>query len=111
NVIGIRLKGQPPDRDLLFSQNPKRIADKLEKALLLSRVNALHFFQKMKWNTELLADLDERSHIFRKTGTTISDAGIEKLAADAPVHSDSVCDFFHVCSAGVADRGYGINVG
>ena len=77
----------------------------------MSGVNSLYFLQKSKRNTELLANVDERGDVFWKTGTAVSDAGIEKLAAYAPVHSNSVRDFFHVCSARIADRGYGVDVG
>ena len=43
NVVGVGLKGQPPDGDLLVAQDPERIANHLEEAILLRRVDPLHF--------------------------------------------------------------------
>ena len=77
----------------------------------MAGVYPLHFFEKRERNAELLTDLNERRDVFRKTRTAVSDTGVEKLAAYASVHSNSVRDFLHVRSARVADRGYGIDVG
>src|SRR5205823_1970268 len=52
-----------------------------------------------------------RSDVFWRTGAAVDVAGIEKLPANAPVHSDSVCDFFNIGAARVANRGDGVDVG
>jgi len=59
----------------------------------------------------LFADGDEGGNIFRKTGAAVADSGIEKIAADAAVHPDSVGDSFDVGAAGLTDRRERIDVG
>src|SRR5205807_2598928 len=95
----------------LFPQHPKRIADRFEKTFLLRGIDVLHFSEEIKWHAELLADIDERGDVLWKTRPAIADAGVEKITPNAPVHSDTVGDFFDVGAARFADRRDSVDVG
>ena len=111
NVVGVRFKGQAPDRDFLVPQDPERFAHHFEEPLLLRRIDPLHFLQQIERHAELFADRDEGGDVFRETGAAVADAGVEKIAPDAPIHADAVRHFLDIGAARFADRGDGVDVG
>src|SRR4029077_3221580 len=104
NVVCIWLECEAPDCNLLFPQHPQRFPNRLQKALLLSVVYALHFLEQIEWSAKPLADRNERSDILRETGTAVSNSRVQEIAPDAMIHSNSVGDFFDVGAARLTDR-------
>src|SRR5262249_20356220 len=69
-----------------------------------------NLFEKREWNTELVTNVNERSDVFWKARTAVTDSGVKKLPPDPAVHSNSICNLFHISAAGVADRGNGVDI-
>src|SRR5439155_2378816 len=103
-IVSTGLKCQAPDGNFLFAKNPERFANTFEKAILWRRINSSHFLEKREGNAQLLTNRDNGGDVFGKAGPAITNSGVEKTAADTPIHSNAVGDFFHVSAAGIANR-------
>src|SRR5437667_1955943 len=104
NVVCIWLECEAPDCNPLFAQHPQCFPDRLQKTLFLSVVYALHFLEQIERSAKPLADRNERSNILGETGTAVSNSSVKKITADAMIHANSICNFFDIGAAGLADR-------
>ena len=111
NVVCVRFECEAPDCNPLFPQHPQRFPDRLQKTLFLSIVYALHFLKQIERSAKSLADRNERSDVFGKTGTAVSNSRLKKIAPDPMIHSNSVGDFFDIGAAGLANRRDRVDIG
>src|SRR6267143_2249352 len=110
DVVCVWLECETPDCNPLLAQYPQGLPDYLQETLFLSIVDPLHLLEQIERSPKPLADGDECSNVFRKTGTAVSKSSVEEITANAMIHSNSVGDFFDVRTARLTNGGHRVNI-
>ena len=111
DVVGIGLEGQAQDADLLFLDDPQRLAhffDELIDAALIDGSVSLSSVKSTPW---LSARCDERLNILGQAESAKTEAGIQELRADARIQSHGASHFLDVAAQTFAEVGKHIGVG
>lgn len=97
HVVGVRLEGQPPQREGAPGEVVAEMAEDLGKEEALLRfVALLDGVEHRGIEADLLCGADQRLQILGKAGASIADTGIDEVVADAGVRTDAAPDILDV---------------
>ncbi|MNL37820.1 hypothetical protein D3C87_1599910 [compost metagenome] len=109
DIVGVRLKGQSPDADDCAAQVAKGFMQFRDDHEALVFVHLNHRFQQLELVVDVTGDLNQRIGVFRETGASITDTGLQERGADSPVHSHAFRHHGYISSHFFANVGNLIN--